>query len=58
MIITSLRRLERPAPGHRGLTITGLAAFVEDTVDNFTGIGNHDEDYFCGIGGSDNNHDY
>ena len=51
VIISSLRRLERPVPGHGGHTVTGLAAFVDDTFDNFTGFENHDEEYFCGICG-------
>ena len=58
MTITSLRRSERSVPGHAGHTVTGLGAFVENTVDNFTGFGNHDEEYFCGIFDSDNDHDY
>ena len=57
-VIASLRRLERPVPGHGGHTSIGLSAFVENTADNFAGFGGQEEEYFCGICGSDNDHDY
>ena len=34
VIITSLRRFERPVPGHGGHTVAGLGAFAEITVGN------------------------
>ena len=57
-VIASLRRLERPAPGHGGHTSTGLSTYVENPAHNFTGLGGQEEEYICGMCGSDNGHDY
>ena len=60
VIISCLRRLERPMPGRGGRAATSLGVFLENNPDGFSGFGSFDDEYFCRVCGSDNDryHDH